>query len=108
MRRMSGGVLYRFGPFELNTLSRTLVRDGTRLPLSDRHVSVLSLLAADHPKVVSKRKLMDTVWPDTFVEENSLTKAVSELRDFLGERREGGPYVGTRRGEGYRLEGELS
>ena len=108
MRAMSGGVIYRFGPFELNTLAGVLLRDGVRLPLSERHVSVLSVLAANHGKLVTKQQLMDAAWADAFVTENSLTKAISELREFMGDRREGGPYVTTLRGRGYRFEGDMS
>jgi tetratricopeptide (TPR) repeat protein len=46
---------------------------------------------------------MEAVWPDTYVEENNLTQAVSTLRKALGESRSEHRFVVTLPGLGYRF-----
>src|SRR5262249_22966345 len=60
----------------LNTISR----NGTRLQLEPKLMSVLVCLAEHPGEPVSKEKLLQTVWPDTFVGEGVLTRSISELR----------------------------
>ena len=46
---------------------------------------------------------MKAVWPDTFVEEGSLTQNISILRKLLGPDAEGRPYIETMAKRGYRF-----
>ena len=48
--------------------------------LEPKVMQVLVLLAAHAGQVVAKERLMATVWPDTFVTDDVLTRAISELR----------------------------
>src|SRR2546430_3602648 len=47
----------------------------------------LLALVEESGHVVEKTALMQTVWPDTFVEESNLSSNVSQLRKALGEDR---------------------
>ena len=38
---------------------------------------------------------METLWPNTFVEEGNLTQHIYTLRKALGDRPDGTPYVET-------------
>ena len=51
---------------------------------------------------IEKGQLLAEVWPDTFVEEGSLTQTVSMLRKALGEA-PGTPYIETIPRRGYRF-----
>ena len=53
--------------------------------LEPKVMQVLVLLAAHAGQVVAKERLMATVWPDTFVTDDVLTRAISELRRVLGD-----------------------
>ena len=65
---------------DLNRVSRD---DGEqRIP--DKFMQVLVYLV-EHPGVVSRGELMDAVWPDSIVVEESLTRAISELRKVFGD-----------------------
>ena len=48
-------------------------------------MQVLVCLAAEAGQVVGKERLMRTVWPDTFVGDDVLTRSISELRRVFGD-----------------------
>ena len=100
---MPAGALYTFGRFELDGRSRQLRRDGERVPLSDRYLSVLLHLAAHTGQVVSKDDLVKAGWGDTAVGDNSLEQAISALRRALGANPSGHDYLETVPRQGYRF-----
>jgi len=95
--------LYEFGPFRIEPARGTLTREGTPVPLTGKCFEVLLLLVRKSPATVSKDELMETVWPDTFVEESNLTQHVSLLRKALGESPQDRLYIVTVPGQGYRF-----
>ena len=76
--------LYEFGPFRLETVERTLLRDGQPVPLPPMVFDTLLLLVKKSGHVVEKNELMQKLWPDTFVEESNLTQNVFTLRRRMG------------------------
>jgi DNA-binding winged helix-turn-helix (wHTH) protein len=89
---------YRFDRFELRTDARTLTRDGQPVRLGGRAFDMLHALVAHRDRVVSKRELMDLVWPRLVVEENNLQVQVMTLRKILGPAA-----IATVPGRGYRF-----
>jgi DNA-binding winged helix-turn-helix (wHTH) protein len=77
--------IYRFDRFRLNTNERTLRRDGQLVAVSPKAWEVLKILLEQGGGVVDKQFLMDSVWPETFVEENNLAFNISVLRKVLGD-----------------------
>jgi len=51
------GSIYRFGPFELDSSRRTLVRGADRISISIRGLDVLLVLVANAGELVSKETL---------------------------------------------------
>jgi TolB-like protein/DNA-binding winged helix-turn-helix (wHTH) protein/Tfp pilus assembly protein PilF len=96
-------VLYEFGPFRLDTRERILLRDGRRIPLKPKVYETLLVLIRNSGHVVEKEKIMNEVWPDTFVEENNLTGNIFALRRALGERQ----YIETIPRRGYRFTADV-
>ena len=76
---------YRFGEFELNPGERILSRGVEPLPLAPKAFDALLCFVRNAEHLVSKRDLMDTLWPDTFVSEANLTNTVVSLRKVLGQ-----------------------
>jgi DNA-binding winged helix-turn-helix (wHTH) protein len=72
--------VYEFGPFCLDTEERVLLHDGKPVPLKPKVYETLLALVRNSRHVVEKEKLMQEVWPDTFVEENNLTGNIFALR----------------------------
>ena len=70
----------QFGPFELSSRERMLRRDGVVLPLGSRALDILIYLAEHPGEVISKRDLIDHVWPDVLVEGGSLRVHVAAIR----------------------------
>jgi DNA-binding response OmpR family regulator len=90
------------GPLELNLATHEAVLDGESLALTGRERHLLRLLALEAPKVVSKRKLADSLsrW-DKEVTDNAVEIYVSRLRAKLSAA---ALRLRTVRGIGYRLE----
>ena len=63
---------------------RLLRRGGTVVPLPPKAVALLMALLHRSGEFIEKGQLLAEVWPDTFVEEGSLTQTVS-ARKALGE-----------------------
>jgi TolB-like protein/Flp pilus assembly protein TadD len=79
----------------------TLVRDGAPVALRARSFALLCHLALNRDRVVGKSDLLDAVWPDVTVTEDSLTQAVRDIRVAIGD--EAGRVLRTVRGRGYQL-----
>ena len=72
--------VYEFGPFCLDTEERVLLHDGKLVPLKPKVYETLLALVRNSKHVIEKEKLMQEVWPNTFVEENNLTGNIFALR----------------------------
>jgi DNA-binding winged helix-turn-helix (wHTH) protein len=94
---------YRFGPFHLDVRERRLSRDGEVIPLRLKVFDTLRVLVENSGRLVTKQELLDTVWPETTVEENNLNHNVSVLRKALGEKATGQQYIETVPRVGYRF-----
>jgi DNA-binding winged helix-turn-helix (wHTH) protein/pimeloyl-ACP methyl ester carboxylesterase len=100
---ITGGGLYQFGPFHLDVRERRLSRGGELIPLRLKVFDTLLVLVENAGRLVTKQELLDSVWPETSVEENNLNHNVSVLRKALGERATGQHYIETVPRVGYRF-----
>jgi len=82
----SSRVIYAFGPYRLDPAKRLLVRDGQPLALPPKTFDLLYLLVERRDQVLTKKELMELLWPGTFVEEGNLSFQVSSLRKILGDK----------------------
>src|SRR5262245_33175474 len=94
---------YRFGPFRLDIRERRLSRGSQAIPLRLKVFETLRALVENAGRLVAKQELLDTVWPDSTVEENNLNHNVSVLRKALGEKATGERYIETVPRVGYRF-----
>jgi TolB-like protein/Flp pilus assembly protein TadD len=90
-----------FGPFRLDTQRRLLWRSGVVVELGGRAMDILCALANARGDLVTKDTLMERVWPDQVVEDNTLQAQVSAVRRALGDA--GSRHVMTVPGRGYRF-----
>lgn len=98
-------MLYEFGSCALDTLKRQLSRAGQPVPLAPKTFDLLLLLAESGGRVLTKAELMQSLWPDTFVEEANLSFQISTLRKALGD--EGAKWIETVPKHGYRFAGTV-
>jgi DNA-binding winged helix-turn-helix (wHTH) protein/tetratricopeptide (TPR) repeat protein len=98
---------FSFGPFNLDVANHQLTRDGAVLPFKPKAFDTLRLLVENSGRVISKQELLQQLWPDTFVEESSLTQNIYELRRALGEPRGEARYIENVPKRGYRFIAEV-
>ncbi len=95
-----------FGPFRLDS-ERLLLSVGKRpLPLGPKVVRTLLAFAQRPGEVLTKRDLLDSVWPEGFVEEGNLAQNVYVLRKVL--RQHWTDCIQTVPRRGYRFSGAVS
>jgi DNA-binding winged helix-turn-helix (wHTH) protein len=95
----------RFGPFQIDPRTWTLARDGQAIDLSPRLVEILGHLATRSGEIVTKDELLDRFWPGTNIADNTLTRAVADIRKALGDSASAPTYVQTLARRGYRFVG---
>src|SRR5437763_11587925 len=96
--------LIEFGRFSVLLHRRELLAEGLALDLGGRAFDVLMALIGSSGAVVSKDTLMNRVWPDRIVEENSLEAQISALRRAFGADRD---LIRTVAGRGYQFTGAI-
>ena len=98
-----GGRAISFGPFRLFAEERLLLEGDRPVRLGSRALDILIALAQRPGELISKRELINLVWPDTFVEEGNLKFQISALRRALGDGQAGNRYILNTPGRGYRF-----
>jgi DNA-binding winged helix-turn-helix (wHTH) protein/Tfp pilus assembly protein PilF len=78
---------YEFGGFVLDLAERRLSRGDRAIPLEPKTYELLVALVQHAGRLVTKRELLDDVWPDAHVEEGIVSVHVANLRRALGDRR---------------------
>lgn len=108
-----------FGPFTFDSDARELVAAGvggageraagdTRVHLSPKAFELLHYLLVRRPAVVTKRELLEHLWPGTYVSEANLTVVVSEVRQALGDDSRQWRFIRTVHRVGYAFGGEVA
>src|SRR5881396_1495155 len=76
---------YQFGDFTLDLESGFLRRDGVEVGLRPKAFDVLTYLVERHGRLVTKAELIDAIWPDAAVTDNSLAQCLAEIRRALAD-----------------------
>ncbi|OKO89926.1 transcriptional regulator CadC [Bradyrhizobium sp. NAS80.1] len=99
--------MLRFAGFELDQ-QRAELRgaDGVAIKLRPKTFEMLRHFATNGGRVLSKQELMEAVWPNVHVGEDSLFQCIRELRTALGDERR--QMIKLASGGGYLLTAEVS
>jgi len=95
--------IFRFGDVEVREREFSVVIAGEVLPVEPKAFRVLLILLRNPQKLISKEELLNTVWGDAVVTENSLTRSISLLRRLLGDETRNPRYIETVATVGYRF-----
>jgi DNA-binding winged helix-turn-helix (wHTH) protein len=95
----SVAVGYQFGDFELFPADRVLKRSGIPIQLQPKAFDALLCLVSRAQHLVSKRELINILWPSIHVSEANLTNTIVSLRKIVGRGA-----ISTVSKHGYRLE----
>ncbi len=99
------GIVYQFGPFEVNPASGELLKNGRRIRLQEQPYRLLVALLESPGEVITREELRGRLWSgDTFVDfDGSLRVAVGKLRDALDDDADDPRYIETIPKRGYRF-----
>ncbi|WP_426413593.1 winged helix-turn-helix domain-containing protein [Bradyrhizobium ganzhouense] len=98
--------MLRFAGFELDQRRAELrSADGVAIKLRPKTFEMLRLFATCGGRVLSKQELMEAVWPNIHVGEDSLFQCIRELRTALGDERR--QLIKLASGGGYLLAAEV-
>lgn len=100
--------LYQFGAFQLDAAEHRLWRENDRIQLTPKQFDLLFYFVQNAGRVAKKDELLDAVWADTFVEETTLARNISRLRQLLGDGADGEPIIETVPKLGYRFTAEVT
>jgi TolB-like protein/Tfp pilus assembly protein PilF len=104
---MAGLRSYQFGEFRLDSSGRVLTSKGRTVPLPPKLGGTLLALIQKAGNVVEKQELLRKVWAGEFVEEGSIARTVSLLRNILKRNGTGEEYIVTVPKRGYRFVAEV-
>src|SRR5450755_4977674 len=94
--------IFRFADIEVREREFSLIKGGEVLPVEPKAFRVLLILLRNPQKLITKEELLNAVWGDAAVTENSLTRSIALLRRLLGDDTHEPRYIGTVPTVGYR------
>lgn len=100
---MKSDTVLTFAGFRLDAVSGHLYCGSDPVPLTPKAFSLLSFLAADAGRLVSKQDLLDAVWPGVFVGDAVLKSTIREVRKALGDDPHTPRFIETAHRRGYRF-----
>lgn len=93
---------YDFGPFSLDHQGHQLLREGRPVELRPKAFDALHELVINHGHTVKREKLIERVWPDTYVNDENLNELITELRNAFGDK-DRQKYIQTQPRRGYKF-----
>src|SRR6516162_9062323 len=99
--------VFRFADFEVREREFALVKAGETQAVEPKAFRVLLILLRNPGKLIPKQELLDAVWGDAAVTENSLARAVALLRKLLGDEAHSPRFIETVATVGYRFLGSV-
>lgn len=94
---------FTFGPCFVSPTRGELWRDGELYRLQPKVMEVLVYLAERSDEVVSKERLLEEVWPNTYVTEYVLWRCIAQLRRALDDDAAHPRFIKTLSKRGYQL-----
>ena len=101
-------MVYKFGPFALDTDTRQLLADGTEVHLSPKAFELLLRLIEHRARAVSKVELQEMLWPSLFVGETNLATLIAEVRRVIRDSAQAPEFIRTIHRFGYRFIGPVT
>jgi TolB-like protein/DNA-binding winged helix-turn-helix (wHTH) protein len=94
----------KFGVFEADLRAGELTKQGKRLSLQEQPFRLLALLLEKPRELVTREELQRRLWPQTTVDfDHGLNKAISKIREALGDSAENPRFIETVARRGYRF-----
>src|SRR5712671_7512490 len=99
----------RFGVFEADIGTGELTKLGKRVRLQEQPFQLLAILLDKPGELVTREELRDRLWPQTIIDfDHGLNKAISKIREALGDSAENPRFIETIARRGYRFLADVS
>src|SRR5215470_17720729 len=95
-----------FGDFTLDLRRARLLRASDEVKLRPKPFEVLKYLVENPGRVVTKAELLQAVWPDSFVTDDSLVQCLRDVRRALGDDEQ--RFIKTVPRRGYIFDAEIA
>jgi DNA-binding winged helix-turn-helix (wHTH) protein/tetratricopeptide (TPR) repeat protein len=95
--------VFTFADVEVREREFCIVKAGQLLPVEPKAFRVLLFLLRSPHRLIKKDELLDAVWSDCAVSDNSLTRSIALLRRLLGDETREPRYIATVPTVGYRF-----
>jgi DNA-binding winged helix-turn-helix (wHTH) protein/Tol biopolymer transport system component len=93
---------------EVDFVALKLFVDNAWKNIEARQLNLLKLLVENHGHAVSRNQIMDVLWNDTIVSDNSVSQAITQLRKSLHDDKETPRFIKTVPRVGYQLIADLT
>src|SRR5580698_8699762 len=95
---------FRFGVFEADLRTGELTKLGKRVRLQEQPFQLLTMLLEKPGELVIREEICERLWPKTIVDfDHGLNKAISKVRDALGDSADNPRFIETIASRGYRF-----
>jgi TolB-like protein/DNA-binding winged helix-turn-helix (wHTH) protein/Flp pilus assembly protein TadD len=95
---------FKFGIFEADLRTGELTKLGKRVRLQEQPFQLLAMLLEKPGELVIREELCENLWPKTIVDfDHGLNKAISKVREALGDSAENPRFIETVASRGYRF-----
>jgi DNA-binding winged helix-turn-helix (wHTH) protein len=101
-------MIVKCGDWTLDFESRQIRRGADEVHVTPKAFEVLEVLVTSAPRALTKREIMDKVWSDVVVTENSLTAVIAELRAAFGDDPSHPAFIRTVQRYGYVFAGKMN
>lgn len=98
---------YDFGPWSLEAETMVLSRGAERIQLTRKRYEILCMLLENAGRLVTKKHLLDQIWPEQDVAEANLANNIYWLRRVVETNPHRPKVIITVTGLGYKLQGEV-
>jgi DNA-binding winged helix-turn-helix (wHTH) protein/TolB-like protein/Flp pilus assembly protein TadD len=99
--------IYEFDGFRLDVAERRLTLNDLESTITPKAFDLLVLLVRESGHLLTKDRIIDELWPGSFVEEANLNVNISALRRVLGDTAAEQRFIETVPRQGYRFVGEV-
>jgi DNA-binding winged helix-turn-helix (wHTH) protein len=96
-------MIYRFGPFELDTAKVELRSGGEVCSVEPQVFALLALLVDNRERLVSKNEIIEKVWDGRVVSEAAVASRIKSARKVLGDDGKTQQFIKTIHGQGFRF-----
>ncbi len=99
-------MIYRFGPFELDTTKVELRAGGEVRPVEPQVFSLLTLLVENRERLVSRDEILEKVWDGRIVSEAAVSSRIKSARHALDDDGAAQSFIKTIHRQGFRFVAE--